>query len=84
MAKPTGDDYASLSFLMGETGRTTTPLRPMGKARFGEMLVDVTADGFFIEPDTLVEVVDVQGSRVVVRARSAEPAAQWPRAGRLS
>jgi membrane-bound serine protease (ClpP class) len=68
LGKPTGDDYASLSFLMGETGRTTTPLRPMGKARFGEMLVDVTADGFFIAPDTLVEVVEVYGSRVVVRA----------------
>jgi membrane-bound serine protease (ClpP class) len=39
----------------------------MGKARFGELLVDVTADGFFIAPDTLVEVVEVQGSRVVVR-----------------
>lgn len=66
-AKPTGDEYASLSFLMGETGRTTSVLRPTGKARFGEMLVDVTADGFYIEPDTLVEVVDVQGARVVVR-----------------
>jgi membrane-bound serine protease (ClpP class) len=67
-AKPSGEDYASMAFLIGETGRTTTPLRPMGKARFGELLVDVTADGFFIEPDTLVEVVEVQGSRVVVRA----------------
>jgi len=27
------------------------------------MLVDVTADGFFIEPDSLVEVIDVQGAR---------------------
>ncbi len=34
------------------------------------MLVDVTADGFPIEPETLVEVVDVEGSRVVV-GRSA-------------
>lgn len=66
-AKPFGDDAGSLSFLLGETGRTTTTLRPMGKARFGEMLVDVTADGFYIEPDTLVEVVEVQGPRVVVR-----------------
>ena len=54
-------------FLIGETGRTTTVLRPTGKARFGELLVDVTADGFFIEPDSLVEVVDVQGSRVIVK-----------------
>jgi membrane-bound serine protease (ClpP class) len=66
-AKPSGAGESSLSFLMGETGRTTTVLRPMGKARFGEMLVDVSADGFYLEPDTLVEVVDIQGTRVVVR-----------------
>ena len=46
-------------------------LRPAGKARFGELLIDVTADGFFIEPDSLVEVVDVQGSRVIVKQLGA-------------
>lgn len=66
-AKPSLDDYDSLAFLVGETGRTTTVLRPTGKARFGERLFDVTADGFYIEPDSLVEVVDVQGSRVIVK-----------------
>jgi len=66
-AKPTAEGYDSLAFLVGETGRTTTVLRPTGKARFGELLVDVTADGFYIEPDSLVEVVDVQGSRVIVK-----------------
>jgi membrane-bound serine protease (ClpP class) len=67
VVKSTTAGYDSLLFLLGETGRTTTVLRPTGRARFGEMLVDVTSDGFFIEPDSLVEVVDVQGSRVVVK-----------------
>jgi membrane-bound serine protease (ClpP class) len=53
--------------LIGETGRTTSPLRPTGKARFGNLLIDVTADRVFVEPDTLVEVVDVQGSRIIVK-----------------
>ena len=66
-SKPSVEGYDSLAFLLGETGRTTTVLRPTGKARFGEMLVDVTADGFYIEPDSLVEVVDVQGQRVIVK-----------------
>ena len=68
-AKPPADPYDSdsLNFLIGETGRTTTVLRPSGKARFGALLVDVTADGFFIEPDSLIEVVDVQGSKVIVK-----------------
>ncbi len=71
VAKPPVEGYESLAFLVGETGRTTTVLRPTGKARFGELLVDVTADGFFIEPDSLVEVVDVQGSRVIVKRMGA-------------
>lgn len=66
-AKPPIEGYDSLVFLIGETGRTTTMLRPTGKARFGDLLVDVTADGFFIEPDKLVEVIDVQGQRVTVK-----------------
>ncbi len=56
-----------LSFLLGEVGRTTTVLKPSGKARFGEMLVDVTADGFYIETDQPVEVIEVQGARVIVK-----------------
>jgi membrane-bound serine protease (ClpP class) len=61
------EGYDSLSFLIGETGRSTTPLRPAGKARFGNLQIDVTASGSFVEPDTLVEVVDVQGARVIVK-----------------
>jgi membrane-bound serine protease (ClpP class) len=71
VVKPAMEGYESLAFLIGETGRTTTVLRPTGKARFGELLVDVTADGFFIEPDSLVEVIDVQGSRVIVKRLGA-------------
>lgn len=66
-AKPATDADAPLFFLIGETGRTTTVLRPTGKARFGELLVDVTADGFYIEPNSLVQVIDVQGIRVIVK-----------------
>ena len=66
-AKPAATGDAHYHYLIGETGRTTTVLRPSGKARIGDQLIDVTADGFFIERDTLVEVVDVQGSRVIVK-----------------
>jgi membrane-bound serine protease (ClpP class) len=65
--KPTLEGYDSLTFLIGETGRTTSPLRPTGKARFGNLLIDVTADGFYVEHDSLVEVIDVQGTRVIVK-----------------
>ncbi|WP_422926874.1 NfeD family protein [Singulisphaera sp. PoT] len=65
------EGYDTFAYLIGETGRTTSVLRPSGKARFGDALIDVTADGFFIEPDSLVEVVDVQGSRVIVKRLGA-------------
>jgi membrane-bound serine protease (ClpP class) len=65
-AKPVLDEVSYL-FLMGETGRTATVLRPSGKAKFGDLLLDVTSDGDYIEPDRLVEVVDVQGNRIVVK-----------------
>ncbi len=61
------EGYESLAFLMGETGRTTSPLRPTGKARFGNLLIDVASAAGYVEPDSLVEVVDVQGPRVVVK-----------------
>lgn len=65
--KPAPDPDAPYTFLLGEVGRTTTPLRPSGKARFGELLVDVTADGFWIEANQPVEVAEVHGSRIVVK-----------------
>ena len=65
--KPMLGGDPSYFYLLGETGRTTTALKPMGKARFGETLLDVTADGFYIERDSLVEVVEIQGSRVTVK-----------------
>ena len=67
-AKPSIDEgYESLAFLMGETGRSTTVLRPTGKARFGNLLVDVRADGYYIDRDSLIEVIDVQGMKVIVK-----------------
>lgn len=66
-AKPPAEGYDSLAYLVGESGRTATVLRPSGKARFGDLLLDVTTHGSFIEPDTLVEVIDVQGQRVIVK-----------------
>jgi membrane-bound serine protease (ClpP class) len=65
--QPAAEGYESLAFLVGETGRTTTPLRPTGKARFGNLQIDVASVTGYVEPDSLIEVVDVQGSRVIVK-----------------
>jgi len=54
--------------LVGTQGTTTTQLTPSGKARFGNRLVDVIADGELIERGTDIVVVEVYGNRVLVRA----------------
>jgi membrane-bound serine protease (ClpP class) len=51
----------------GDVGLVESTLRPAGKVRFGNMLVDVVTQGMFVEPGTEVEVCERQGNRVVVR-----------------
>ncbi len=57
--------------LLGSHGHATTQLTPSGKARFGNQLVDVIADGEVIGRGAEVVVVEVQGNRVVVRSAGA-------------
>jgi len=52
--------------LLGQIGRTITPLRPVGTAMFGDIRQDVIARGEFINEKTPVKVVEVHGNRVVV------------------
>lgn len=55
----------------GASGVTRSPLYPVGKAFIGGRLVDVVARGEFLERDTPVEVVAMEGSRVVVQRKRA-------------
>ena len=53
--------------LVGKTGQAITPLRPAGAALIDGQRVDVVTGGEFIETDAEVEVIVVEGNRVVVR-----------------
>lgn len=55
------------SHLQDKTGVTTTPLRPSGKARIGDDVVDVTCERESIDRDQAIVVVRVQGNKVVVK-----------------
>jgi membrane-bound serine protease (ClpP class) len=52
--------------LVGQQGVTTTQLTPSGKARFGNELVNVIAEGDFVASHTTIVVVAVHGNRVMV------------------
>lgn len=54
--------------LVGKSGRTITPLRPAGAALIGGHRVDIVTQGEFVPPETEIEVIFVEGSRVVVRS----------------
>jgi membrane-bound serine protease (ClpP class) len=59
------------SSLVGRRGITVTPLRPIGRVKFGPDEVDVITEGEYIDSDQEVEVMVVEGARVVVRVPNA-------------
>jgi membrane-bound serine protease (ClpP class) len=52
---------------LGDVGEVVAKLRPAGKARFGEAVVDVVATGEFLDRGVRVEIIAINGSRVVVK-----------------
>ena len=52
---------------VGDWGVAVSPLRPAGKARFGDRYLDVLTDGDFVERGRQVRIIEIQGSRIVVR-----------------
>jgi membrane-bound ClpP family serine protease len=68
----TSDAGATLSpatapALLGAIGIAVTTLRPTGKARFGDEFVDVVAEGHYLEAGARVQVIEIDGLRVVVK-----------------
>jgi membrane-bound serine protease (ClpP class) len=59
------EDYTGY---LGAMGVTATLLRPSGTAEFEGVRLPVVSEGDFIQPGTHVQVVTVQGSRIVVKS----------------
>jgi membrane-bound serine protease (ClpP class) len=51
----------------GDTGFAITKLRPAGRARFDDAVVDVVTEGEFIQKGQKIKIILIQGNRVVVR-----------------
>lgn len=62
---------ASYDYLKGQTGVASSDLRPAGVARIAGERVDVVSEGDFIASGSAIEVVRVEGSRIVVRLKAA-------------
>ncbi|HEV3118244.1 MAG TPA: NfeD family protein [Gemmataceae bacterium] len=58
---------AELAALLGAIGVAATTLRPAGLARFGDAYIDVVTDGDFIPAGNRVQVIEIEGNRIVVK-----------------
>jgi membrane-bound serine protease (ClpP class) len=71
--KPEADEASPLPgveaavSMLGQVGTATSMLRPAGLARFGDRYVDVVTEGDFVEPGTPIQVIEVEGTRIVVK-----------------
>lgn len=59
-------DAPPLTHLLGQSGKAITPLRPGGAAMIGQDRIDVVTEGKFVDANTAIKVIHVEGSRVVV------------------
>ncbi len=57
----------TLAGLLGAVGTAATMLRPAGMARFGDEYVDVVTEGGFVPAGARVQVIEIEGNRVVVK-----------------
>ncbi len=56
---------------IGKTGVASSPLRPAGTGMFDGKRLDVVSEGGFINEDSPIEIIGVEGYRLIVRAKEA-------------
>jgi membrane-bound serine protease (ClpP class) len=62
------EESSARAALLGAIGVAETTLRPAGKARIGDEFLDVVAEGDYVNPGTRVQVIEIEGNRIVVKA----------------
>jgi membrane-bound serine protease (ClpP class) len=65
--EPSDAIHPEMAALLGAIGVAATPLRPAGKVQFGDDFVDVVAEGSYVVPGTRVQVIEIEGNRIVVK-----------------
>lgn len=53
--------------LIGKLGKSMTPLRPAGTVVLDQERIDVVTEGSYVDAGKTVEIIKVEGSRIVVR-----------------
>ena len=58
---------------VGDMGVVSSKLRPTGKAKIGDAIVEVVAEGEFLDIGTEVMIIAIKGNNVVVRKTGNQP-----------
>lgn len=56
-----------MEYFIGKVGTTLTVLRPSGLADFDGVRLDVVSDGGYISLGTKVEIIKIEGRRIIVK-----------------
>jgi membrane-bound ClpP family serine protease len=75
---PDDDERRMLRSLLGRVGRAKTLMLPSGAVEVEGRTIDAVSDGMAIEPGQPVRVIEVHGTRVVVRLITEEAATARP------
>jgi len=68
-----GGKASEPAIAIGSVGRAESPLRPIGRARFGNTFLDVVCEGDYIPKGAPLRVIEVAGHRIVVEAADVKP-----------
>ncbi len=66
MTRPPENETAGIN--VGDIGEVISTLRPAGKAKFADAIVDCIASGEFLDKGTKIEIIQIYGNKVVVKA----------------
>ncbi len=64
--------YEDMQVLLGKEGKARTVLRPSGIGEFEGVRLNVVTEGEFLEADSDIQIVSVEGRRIVVRKAKAK------------
>lgn len=62
-------ETTALLQMLNHQGRVVSPLRPVGICDFAGQRLECVAESGYVEKDTLVEVIHVQGTQLTVRIK---------------
>ena len=67
----TTPESGTMGVKVGDIGEVTYTLRPAGKVKFGECIVDCVAQAEFLDKGDKVRIIEIHGNRVVVKAEQS-------------